>query len=72
MPPLLERVRRRLRVTASLDSAQTSRVARYMAARVAEVRWGPGAADELAVMSDPEIAAAVDVLSRPTPAGTLR
>ena len=65
LQPLLERARVRLGVTARMDAAQEARIARTMAARVAEVRWGEGAANELLVSSDPEIAAAVAVLSRP-------
>jgi len=70
LPPLLDRVRRRLGVAAQLDSAQSARIARYMAARAAEVRWGPDASEELLVASDPEIAAAVAVLRRPQPGAT--
>jgi carboxyl-terminal processing protease len=65
LPPMLERARTRLGVTARVDAAQQARIARTMAARVAQVRWGAGAAVELLVGSDPEIAAAVAVLSRP-------
>ena len=68
LPPLLDRARTRLGVTAKVDSAQGARIARAMAARVAQVRWGAGAADALLVSSDPEIAAAAAVLSRPRPA----
>ena len=65
--PLVDRARARLGVTARVDSAQGARIARAMAARVAQVRWGAGAADALLVSSDPEIATAAAVLSRPRP-----
>jgi len=65
LPPFLDRVRRRLGVAGREDSAQGARIARAMAARVAEVRWGPAAGDALLLASDPEIAAAVAVLDRP-------
>ena len=65
LPPLLQRVQTRLGVTARTDPAQQARIARAMAARVAEERWGEAAAEELLVYSDPDIAAAVAVLSRP-------
>lgn len=68
LPPLLERARRHLGVPARVDSAQGARIARAMAARAAEVRWGPDAGEALLVESDPEIAAAVGALSRPRPA----
>jgi carboxyl-terminal processing protease len=68
LPPLVERVRARLGVTARVDSAQGARIARAMAARAAEVRWGVDAAEELLVRSDPDIAAAVAVLLRPAAA----
>ena len=65
LPPVLDRARTRLGVTARVDDAQAARIARAMAARVAQVRWGQGAAEELLVASDPEIAAAVAVLQAP-------
>ncbi len=63
LPPLVERARARLGVTARVEPAQARRIARAMAARVAEVRWGTEASDELLVRSDPDVAAAVAVLS---------
>jgi carboxyl-terminal processing protease len=72
LPPLLERARRRLGVTARVDSAQGARIARALAARVAEVRWGASAADALRLASDPEVAAAMAVLSRPRPVAAPR
>lgn len=72
LPPLLERARTRLGVTARVEPAQGARIARWMASRVAEVRWGAGAAEELLVKSDPDVAAAVAVLSRPEAPATPR
>jgi len=65
LPPLLDRARRRLGVAARADSAQGARIARAMAARVAEVRWGAGSGESLLLASDPEIAAAAAFVSRP-------
>jgi len=72
LPPLLDRARRRLGVTAQADSAQSGRMARAMAARVAEVRWGAAARDALLLASDPDVAAAVAVLGRPRTAPAIR
>jgi carboxyl-terminal processing protease len=44
--PFLTRVRARLSITARTDSALDARLAFIMAARVAEVRWGPDAREE--------------------------
>jgi carboxyl-terminal processing protease len=44
--PFLARVRSRLKVTAQTDSALDARLAFALAARVAEVRWGPDARQE--------------------------
>ncbi|MGH7538607.1 MAG: S41 family peptidase [Gemmatimonadales bacterium] len=46
LPPFLARVRTRLKVAAQTDSALDARLAFTLAARVAEVRWGPDARDE--------------------------
>ena len=56
--PFLERVRSRLRVAAVPDTSVVRRIARSMAARVAEVQWGPEARDELLLHEDPVLAAA--------------
>ncbi|HXY68551.1 MAG TPA: S41 family peptidase [Gemmatimonadales bacterium] len=72
LPPLLDRVRRRFDIAPRPDTAQGARIARILAARVAEVRWGPDAAQELLITSDPDIAAAAAVLSRPRSAGPPR
>ncbi len=72
LPPLEDRARRRLGVTARADSAQGARIARAMAARGAEVRWGAQARDALLLASDPEVAAAAAYLSRPRRASAPR
>lgn len=46
LAPFLARVRARLRVAAHTDSALDARLAFALAARVAEVRWGPDAFQE--------------------------
>lgn len=56
--PYLERVRSRLGVTAAPDGAVVDRLALEMAARAADVRWGPEARDELHLQMDPVVAAA--------------
>jgi len=54
LPPFLSRVRARLKVTAQTDSALEARLAFALAARVAEVRWGPEAREEFVFR--PEVA----------------
>jgi len=65
LPPLLARAQKRFDLVPRLDSAQGARIARILAARVAEVRWGSDAEQELLVRSDAWIAAAVTALERP-------
>jgi carboxyl-terminal processing protease len=55
----LARVRARLGVPAEPDTAQASALRWRLAARVAEVRWGRDARDELLLMNDPEVRLAV-------------
>jgi carboxyl-terminal processing protease len=62
--PFLERVRSRLRVAAMPDSGVVRRLARAMAARVAEVRWGPEVRDELLLREDPVLAMARTLFPR--------
>ena len=59
VPPLMARIHARLGVSAVPDSAQATRMARALAARVAEVRWGPEFDDELRLRSDSDVQAAV-------------
>lgn len=64
LPLFLSRVRTRLRVSALTDSALDIRLARILAARVAEVRWGPDAYDEFQVRSSADIQAAISYFPR--------
>src|SRR2546425_4410876 len=59
LPPFLNRVRARLGVMALTDSLLERRLARILAARVAEVRWGIDARDEFLVHNDQTIRVAV-------------
>jgi hypothetical protein len=62
--PFLERVRARLQVAAVPDSNVIRRLAVGMAARVAEVQWGPEARDELLLREDPVLATALTLFAR--------
>ena len=64
LPLYLSRVRARLHVAAQSDSALDARLARILAARVAEVRWGPDALEEFLVRSSPDVQAAVGYFPR--------
>ena len=64
LPPVMARAHTRLGVRGEPDSALAARMARNLAARVAEVRWGPEADDDLRLRSDPDIAAAVPLFPR--------
>jgi carboxyl-terminal processing protease len=64
LPPFLTRVRARLRVAAQTDSLLERRLARILAARAAEVRWGPDAREEFLVRNDGTIRAATERFSR--------
>jgi carboxyl-terminal processing protease len=64
LDPFLERVRSRLRVTAMPDTSVVRRLGVVMAARVAEVRWGPEVRDELLLREDPVLAAARTLFPR--------
>ena len=64
VPPFLARVRSRLGVAAVTDSLLEQRLARILAARVANVRWGPDAREEFIVRNDATIRAAFDRFSR--------
>jgi len=66
VPPFLERVRGGLGVAARPDSALERRLARILAARAAEVRWGPDAREEFVVRNDPAIRAALAQFPRLT------
>lgn len=64
LPPFLTRVRARLAVAAPTDSLLERRLARILAARVAEVRWGPEALEEFLVRNDNTIRVAVEQFPR--------
>ena len=59
LPPFLSRVRARLSVAAVTDTLLDQRLARILAARAAEVRWGPDALEEFIVQNDRTIRVAV-------------
>jgi carboxyl-terminal processing protease len=64
VPPFLARVRARLGVGAHTDSLLEGRLARILAARVSEVRWGPDAREEFIVRNDGTIRVALDQFPR--------
>jgi carboxyl-terminal processing protease len=57
--PFLTRVRARFHIAAQPDSSTAERIARNLALRVAEVRWGLDARDQFLVHNDPDIRAAL-------------
>jgi carboxyl-terminal processing protease len=64
LPHLARRVQDRLGVTVWSDAALDAVLARRLAARVALVRWGVDARDELMLATDPAVAAARAAFSR--------
>jgi hypothetical protein len=64
VPPFLTRVRNRLGITAATDSLLDRRLARILAARVAEVRWGPDAREEFVVRNDRAVRFAIEQFPR--------
>ncbi len=64
LPPFLARVRSRLGVSAQTDSLLDRRLARILAARVSEVRWGPGTREEFIVRNDGTIRVALEQFPR--------
>src|SRR5258706_522708 len=64
VPPFLGRVRNRLGVAAVTDSLLDRRLARILAARAADVRWGPEAREEFIVRNDGTIRAAFERFPR--------
>jgi len=59
LPPFLSRVRSRLGVAAVTDTLLDQRLARILATRVAEVRWGPDAREEFLLRNDRTIRVAL-------------
>jgi carboxyl-terminal processing protease len=64
LAPFLARVRQRFHVVAQTDTALDSRLARVLAARAAEVRWGQDALEEFLLRSSPDIQAAIAYFPR--------
>ncbi|HEU4799238.1 MAG TPA: S41 family peptidase [Gemmatimonadales bacterium] len=64
LEPLTDRVRGRLDVHSAPDARASWRMARSLAARVAEVRWGTEGGRQFLLRSDPDVAAALDALGR--------
>lgn len=64
LPPFLSRVRTRLGVSAVTDSLLDQRLARILATRVAEVRWGPDAREEFLLRNDRTVRVALDQFPR--------
>lgn len=64
LPPYLARVRSRLGIAADVETAVADVLARELAARVAEVRWGADARDDVLLRHDPVVAAATAQFAR--------
>lgn len=64
LPAFLSRVRSRLGIRAEPDEGARARMARVLAARVAEVRWNADADDDLRLRNDPDVAAALVLFPR--------
>ena len=62
--PFLTRDRARLGVAAATESLLDRRLARILAARAAEVRWGPDAREEFLLRNDRTIRVAVEQFAR--------
>jgi hypothetical protein len=59
LPPFLARTRAGLKVAAVPDHAQASRIARNLAYRVAEVRWGAEAGPAFVLQNDLDLRASI-------------
>lgn len=64
LPPLMQRVRTRLKVPAQLDDPARSALVRQLAGEVATVRWGEEAGRQLLVGHDPDVVAAGKLFAR--------
>ncbi len=64
LPPFFGRVRARLAVAALTDTLLDQRLARILAARAAEVRWGPDAREEFLIRNDRTIRIALEQFAR--------
>ncbi len=58
--PFLLAARDRLEVAAEIDSELERRIGRILARRVAEVRWGPEAAERFELRTDPDVIEALE------------
>jgi hypothetical protein len=59
MQPMMERARARLKVTTEPEETQLARMARILAWRATDVRWGPEAAEQFLVQHDGTLAIAM-------------
>ena len=66
LPPFLARTRAGLKVAAVPDQAQASRIARNLAYRVAEVRWGAEAGPAFVLQNDADLRASLLLFPRLT------
>ena len=66
LPPFLERARTHLGVAGEMTPGQERQIARRLAIRVVEVRWGRDAAEQFAITSDPDVRAAREYFPRLT------
>lgn len=64
LPPLLDRVRKRLAVAANLDPLTRASMARKLASEAAVARWGEAAGKELSIRNDPDVVAAIGLFAR--------
>ncbi|HEX7918708.1 MAG TPA: S41 family peptidase [Gemmatimonadales bacterium] len=64
LPPFLMRTRTGLKAAALPDSLQAARMARILALRVAEVRWGADAGQAFALRNDPDLRVALSAFQR--------
>ncbi|HET7041746.1 MAG TPA: S41 family peptidase, partial [Gemmatimonadales bacterium] len=64
LPPFLGRVRATFHIPARMDDAQMARITAILAARVAEVRWGPDAAAAFRLRNDADVQAALAAFPR--------
>jgi carboxyl-terminal processing protease len=64
LPPFLARTRAGLKVVAVPDQAQASRIARNLAYRVAQVRWGAEAGSAFILQNDLDLRASIAIFPR--------
>lgn len=64
LPPFLARARGGLNVPARMDGTQAQRIARMLALRVVEVRWGAEAATSFRLRNDADVRSALGLFSR--------